>query len=320
MVLSEVHRYWIGFCVAILANIVIAVSDTIRKKAIIRRGYVPPENEDKYVHVKDSVLWISIILLIIGEIINFIAFTFGPTFLVASVGVIAIFITAILWKLYYGENFNCLGWLGLVFSILGLAIMAVNFPRREISMDILELASKLDSSGFIYYVIAVVIVLLVVACYIVPFFGSKCGPVYVIFSLVAYSLVGSIAVVMCKCSGYSAKYLITADDWADNNVLYTALFIVVTLVSICIQEFYMAKFTNSFTSPGLVKAIFFILRTALVGAISNMIFEEWSHVRYLNIVGTALGFVLICIGVLLHPLFSDYNFDQALINEKFQAK
>ncbi|XP_031352269.1 magnesium transporter NIPA1-like [Photinus pyralis] len=321
MILQADDRFWLGFCFAILANVLLAITYTVKKRALTPRHYVSLDEEgEKHIHYKDGVFWAYLILLLISGVVNFVAYSMAPAFLVAATGIVGMFLTSVSFKLYFDEKYNHVSGLGVCFAILGLAIMVLNYPRGEVSMNILDLASLMYTSGFVYYVLVVILLWLITAGFIVPSCQTKNVSVYIIFTLLAYSFIGSATIIACKCAGYSIKYLIIYDEADQTNVLYMLLFLVTMLVGLWIQEYYMGKFSESFSSPGALQAIFFILRTALVAVFSEFLFNEWSHVHGLKIAGASLGFVLICVSALMHPLFSDLSFDDTIIADKFRPK
>lgn len=123
--------------------------------------------------------------------------------------------------------------------------------------------------------------------------------------LLLCSAVGSLTVVFCKGIGVSLRETISGEANDFNNWLLWIL-LILTIFCITMQMNYLNKSLDIFNTS-IVTPVYYVMFTTLVIIASAILFQEWQHMTYDNILGSVCGFLVIIIGILLLNAFRDID-------------
>ena len=82
-------------------------------------------------YLKEPMWWMGLILMVVGEAANFIAYAFAPAILVTPLGALTIIVSAILAHIMLNEKLNVYGMLGCILCINGSISIALHAPPER---------------------------------------------------------------------------------------------------------------------------------------------------------------------------------------------
>lgn len=191
--------------------------------------------------------------------------------------------------------------MGCFLCIIGSTIVVIHSPKKEEIETLSELQNKLTEPLFLSYLILVIFVFFSVVFYLGPKYGSQNVIVY----LLLCSAVGSLTVVFCKGLGVSLRETIAGEANDFNNWLLWIL-LILTVLCIMMQMNYLNKSLDIFNTS-IVTPVYYVMFTTLVIIASAILFQEWQHMTYDNILGSVCGFIVIIVGILLLNAFKDID-------------
>lgn len=153
--------------------------------------------------------------------------------------------------------------------------------------------------GFLCYVVLVIATTILIIFYIGPKYGHRNVVVYVTLC----SAIGSLTVMSCKGLGLALKSTISGQSNELGNWLAWVLLIMVILC-ISMQMNYLNRALDLFNT-GIVTPVYYVLFTSLVITASTILFREWQHLEYPDIIGSLCGFLVVIIAILLLNAFRD---------------
>jgi hypothetical protein len=159
----------------------------------------------------------------------------------------------------------------------------------------------LHSTGFITYVAAVVSISLFIALCIGPRYGHRNVVVYIALC----SAVGSLTVMGCKGLGLALKETLSGQHNEADNWL-TWFFLVTVVLCVTVQMNYLNKALDLFNT-GIVTPVYYVLFTTLVIVASTILFREWQHLSWEDILGNICGFLTVILAIVLLNAFKDMD-------------
>lgn len=120
---------------------------------------------------------------------------FAPASLVTPLGALSVIVAAILSSKFLNEKLNLIGKLGCFLCVIGSTIIVLHSPKETEISDLDLLIEKAKDSTFITYVVIVITVSLIIACYIGPRYKN------VLVYITICSAIGSLTVMSCKGKG-----------------------------------------------------------------------------------------------------------------------
>lgn len=235
----------------------------------------------------------------LGEAANFAAYAFAPASLVTPLGALSVLVAAVLSSKFLNENLNLLGKMGCFLCIIGSTIIVLNSPKAVEVENLDELIDKLKDSAFIIYVLIILASSLFIGIYLAPRYGHKLVVIY----LVLCSGVGSLTVMSCKALGLTIRDQISGKS-NDYGTFLPYILIVITLSFIAIQMNYLNKALDIFNTS-IVTPIYYVIFTTLVILASAILFKEFQHMTFENVLGDICGFLVVIVAVMLLNMFKD---------------
>ncbi|KAI9277187.1 magnesium transporter NIPA-domain-containing protein [Phascolomyces articulosus] len=254
--------------------------------------------------------WTGMILMIVGELCNFIAYSFAPAILVTPLGALSVVISAVLSSFFLKERLTFQGKVGCVQCILGSIVIVLHAPEQGTSDTSIENFKNLMLSvGFLVYLgIAVV-----VSCVLVFYCAPKWGKTNMLVYIGVCSWIGSLSVVFTQAFGASIIHSITISNQFTNWFIY--LILALTVITLVIEVIYLNKALNLFNTA-VVTPTYYVLFTTLTIVSSTVVYRGFDDASGVDITTCVFGFLVICSGVtLLHysrsndmaPFFNDHD-------------
>lgn len=238
----------------------------------------------------------------LGEAANFTAYAFAPASLVTPLGALSVIISAVMASRFLNEKLNLLGKLGCFLCIVGSTIIVIHSPKEKEIENLQVLFEKLQDPGFIFYVICIIGSTIFVAAFIAPRYGHTNVTVY----LFLCSGIGSLTVMSCKALGLAIRDSISATGNNDFATWVPWFLILITITFIAVQMNYLNKALDIFNT-GIVTPIYYVMFTTLVIAASAILFKEFSHMRFDDILGDICGFLVVITAVFMLNAFKDLD-------------
>ncbi|XP_076345061.1 magnesium transporter NIPA2-like isoform X3 [Tachypleus tridentatus] len=284
------QNFYIGLSLAVSSSVFIGASFIIKKKGLLK---ISREGQIRAVAV--------------GEGANFAAYAFAPATLVTPLGALSVLVSALLASKFLGERLNLLGKIGCLLCVLGSTVMVLHAPKEGSVATIEELGEESLQSGFVNYVIFVVVVSFLMISYCVPRYGNS----NVIVHIVICSVIGSLSVMGCKGVGLALRETVAGTNKFTQWITWFCIFSVVICVTV--QMNYLNKALDLFNTS-VVTPIYYVFFTSFVIVASAILFREWGNMSAQDILGTISGFLIIICAIFLLNGFKDWDINLASVN------
>ncbi|CAO3609564.1 unnamed protein product [Mucor hiemalis] len=304
----------IGVALAVASGVFIGSSFVFKKKGLLesieKSGGVAGEG---YTYLKSIMWWSGMILMIVGELCNFIAYAFTQAILVTPLGALSVVISAVLSSIFLKERLSFQGKIGCLQCILGAIMIVLHAPEQSQADTTIETFKHLVLSvGFLVYGGLAIVISLILVFYCGPRWGKKNMLVYISIC----SLIGSISVVFTQGLGSAIVHSITykSENQFKNWFIYVVLGIVI--ITLVIEIVYLNKALNLFNTA-LVTPTYYVIFTTMT-IVSSIVLYRGFDASPVDVATCVLGFLSICSGVaLLHNSKSDLdNASEALLANK----
>ncbi|RUS17407.1 hypothetical protein BC937DRAFT_90010 [Endogone sp. FLAS-F59071] len=282
----------IGISLAIASGVFIGSSFVFKKKGLMDSTKKTGVAGEGHYYLKSGMWWTGMILMIIGELCNFVAYAFTQAILVTPLGALSVVLSAVLSSIFLKERLNFQGKVGCAQCIIGATIIVLHAPENKASETGIDAFEKLALSyGFLIYMSLAIVLSLILIFYMGPRYGKTNMLVYI----TVCSLIGSLSVVCTQGLGAAIVYSITVSNEFNRPFLYILLiFVVVTLLT---EINYLNKALNLFNTS-LVTPIYYVIFTSLTIVASAVLFQGFNSTVQ-DIVTVIAGFLVICSGILL---------------------
>ncbi|XP_047509639.1 magnesium transporter NIPA2 [Pieris napi] len=294
---SEYISYIIGLSLAISSSVFIGISFIVKKKALKRvvlEGNLRASSGG-YSYLKERLWWLGLLTMGIGEGANLLAYAFVPAALVTPLGALSILVTAVLSSKFLGETLHFVGKVGCVLCVIGSIILIVHSPKSDNIKTFSELVVRLGDTLFLSYVFSIIILFMVVKYSLVPKYGKTNITVY----LIICSAIGSLSVVFCKAISLGIRDGINSHE---SDMFIFWLIFIVAIAGIIIQINYLNKSLDIFNS-NIVTPVYYVMFTTLVIVASGILFDEWIYMQIGDIIGCAIGFIILISAVFTLNLY-----------------
>lgn len=221
----------IGIVLAICSGLFIGCSFVFKKLGLLKANVKYHEEAGEgYGYLKNAWWWTGMTLMIIGEVCNFVAYSFTDAILVTPLGALSVVITTILSAIFLKERLSFVGKIGCFSCIVGSVVILLNAPQQSSVATIQEMQCYVISPGFLSYAGVLVVGCAVIALWAGPRYGKKSMLVY----LSVCSLIGGLSVVATQGLGAAILSQINGTDRTQFKhwFLYVLLiFVVATLLT-----------------------------------------------------------------------------------------
>ncbi|XP_038631427.1 magnesium transporter NIPA2 isoform X1 [Scyliorhinus canicula] len=297
------YHFYVGLALAISSSIFIGSSFILKKKGLLRlsgKGVIRA-GQGGHAYLKEWLWWAGLLTMGLGEAANFAAYVFAPATLVTPLGALSVLVSAILSSYFLNERLNLHGKMGCILSILGSTVMVIHAPQEDEVGTLTEMVEKLKDPGFIVFAVCVVSSCLILIVLVAPRYGQKNVLVYILIC----SVIGSLSVSCVKGLGIAIKELFVGHRVLAQPVTWILLGCLIVCVSTQIN--YLNKALDIFNTS-IVTPIYYVFFTTAVMTCSAILFKEWYHMTFDNILGTISGFIIIVLGIFLLHAFKNISF------------
>ncbi|KAI8885537.1 DUF803-domain-containing protein [Backusella circina FSU 941] len=248
-----------------------------------------------YSYLKSTMWWTGMILMIVGELCNFIAYAFTQAILVTPLGALSVVISAVFSSMFLKEKLSFQGKIGCLQCILGAVMIVLHAPEQSSADTSINAFKSLALSvGFLVYAGLASLVSLILVFYCGPRWGKKNMLVYISVC----SLIGSISVVFTQGLGAAVVHSISRrENQFTNWFIYIVLGVVI--ITLVVEIVYLNKALNLFNTA-LVTPTYYVIFTTMT-IVSSIVLYRGFDASPVDVVTCVLGFIGICSGVaLLH--------------------
>lgn len=219
----------VGIVLAIASGFFIGVSFVMKKYGLLKANVKYNEEAGEgYGYLKNAWWWGGMVLMILGEICNFMAYAFVDALLVTPLGALSVVITTILSAIFLKERLSFVGKVGCFLCIIGSVIIALNAPAQSSVRTIQQMQNYVVAPGFLTYAGIVIVGSIFVAWWVAPRYAKKSMLVY----LSICSLVGGLSVVATQGLGAAIITQIEGTPQFNQWFLYVLLvFVIATLLT-----------------------------------------------------------------------------------------
>jgi magnesium transporter len=219
----------VGIGLAIGSGVFIGISFVLKKVGLLKANEKYNEVAGEgYGYLKNSYWWGGMILMILGEVCNFVAYAFVDAILVTPLGALSVVITTILSAIFLKERLSMVGKVACFLCIVGSVVIVMNAPAESSVRNIQEMQHYVIAPGFLSYAGVIIVGSLIAAFYAGPRWGSKNMFVYISIC----SWVGGLSVVATQGLGAGIIAWIGGEPQYREWFLWVLLvFVVMTLLT-----------------------------------------------------------------------------------------
>ncbi|BGP16982.1 hypothetical protein JCM10213_007428 [Rhodosporidiobolus nylandii] len=287
----------IGIVLAVVSGLLIGSSFIFKKKGLLsatkKAGNVAGEGHP---YLKSPMWWTGMIIMILGEVCNLVAYSFADAILVTPMGSIAVVTSGILAHFILQERLTTFGWIGSGLCILGSIIIALNGPQSHEGSDIDEFMKLFIAPGFLAWLGVTIAASVGMIFFVAPKYGKTHMLVYIGIC----SLLGGLSVACTSGLGSAILTAIRGDSsqWKHWFLYFLLVFCVVTLL---LEVNYLNKALELF-STAMVTPVYFVVFTSCSIATTIILHKGFGGSTVAQIVTLILGFLVICLGITLLQL------------------
>ncbi|KAH6599860.1 hypothetical protein BASA50_002731 [Batrachochytrium salamandrivorans] len=288
----ETEKY-VGLALALASSVLIGTSFIITKKGLmdsaLTNGGRVGEGFD---YLKSPMWWAGTSTMILGEVANFLAYSFAPAILVTPLGAGSIFVSAILSSVFLNETLGRDGIIGCALCVLGSLVVILHSPEEDAIETVDDVFRHFVRPGFMTYIVLVAAISLYLIYYVGPRYGKRNMIVYISIC----SLVGSISVMAVKGFAVAVKLTFAGD----NQLLHISTWVFGLTVLLCAmtQINYFNKALDLF-STNRVTPIYYVFFTTATIVASIILSEGVKRSTPVEMMSVLAGFSTIFIGVFM---------------------
>ncbi|KAG0042768.1 hypothetical protein BGZ83_012205 [Gryganskiella cystojenkinii] len=282
----------VGLSLAIGSGLLIGSSFVFKKKGLInctKNGMLAGEG---HAYLKSTMWWTGMLMMVAGEVCNFVAYAFVQPILVTPLGALSVVICAILSSMFLRERLSMQGKVGCALCIVGATIIVLHAPEQTSVKTIQEFKHYMIQPLFLCWMILIIAASLA----LILKAGPKWGKEHMMIYIGVCSLIGSLSVVSTQGLGAAIVHNISTGENQFNNwfIYFVIVFMVVTLLT---EINYLNKALNLFNTA-MVTPTYYVTFTSTTIITSAILYQGFAA-SVVSILTVCLGFLVICGGVLL---------------------
>jgi magnesium transporter len=285
----------LGIALAVGSGVLIGASFVFKKKGLIasQKKYNTQAGESMQ-YLKSPLWWTGMTMMILGEILNLIAYAVTSAVLVTPLGALSVVISAILSSIFLKEKLTLFGKIGCFLCIVGSTVIALNGPEQHAAGEIKEFQKMFLSVGFLVWGGICIAASLGLIFFVAPRFGKK----YMLVYISVCSLIGGLSVSTISGVGSAIVLSIQGVNQFKHWFLYFLIgFVIITLLT---EIVYLNKALELFNTA-MVTPTYYVLFT-FATLVTSIILFQGLDASAVQIVTIVLGFLTICAGITLLQL------------------
>ncbi|KAI5480127.1 hypothetical protein MNV49_001787 [Pseudohyphozyma bogoriensis] len=223
--------------------------------------------------------------MIIGEILNLVAYAFTEAILVTPLGALSVVVSAILSSIFLKEKLTLFGKVGCFLCFVGATIIALNGPQEKSTSTIPEFQALFFSVGFL----ACADVLIVGSLCLIFFVAPKYGKTHMVVYISICSMIGVLSVVGIQGLGSS----ILTSIRGNNQFKYWFMYFLIGLVIITLltEISYLNK-ALELHNTSMVIPIYYVLFTTCTLVTSAILYQGFKA-SAIEVFTVVMGFLVI---------------------------
>ncbi|KAF9935345.1 hypothetical protein FBU30_003135 [Linnemannia zychae] len=247
-------------------------------------------------YLQSKAWWIGMILMILGECGNFMAYGYAQASIIAPLGTVALISNVILAPLMLREPFRRRDLLGIVIAIIGTVVVVVNSKENEIKLTPETMVAALLQTQFIVYFILTCIALGV----LIPL-SETIGSEYIFIDLSIVAIFGGYTVLATK--GVSSLLSLSFYKMFTYPISYLLVFVLVSTAVLQIK--FLNRSLQRFDSTQVIPTQFVLFTTsAIIG--SGILYNDFDEMDF----NKGLHFLTGCCMTFLGVYFITSNRDK----------
>ncbi|KAL8706584.1 MAG: hypothetical protein Q9201_000397 [Fulgogasparrea decipioides] len=287
----------VGLSLAVASGLFIGSSFVLKKTGLLKANVKYKEEAGEgYGYLKNAFWWTGMTLMIIGEICNFVAYSFVDAILVTPLGALSVVVCTILSAIFLKERLSFVGKVGCFMCIIGSVVIVLNAPEHSAVADIQAMQKFVIAPGFLSYAGVIIVGCVFIALWVGPRYGKKSMLVY----LSICSLIGGLSVVATQGLGSAIVAQIRGGVESQFKQWFLYVLFVFVVVTLLTEIVYLNKALNIFNAA-LVTPTYYVFFTSSTIVTSAVLFRGFAG-DIKSIVTVILGFLQICAGVVLLQL------------------
>ncbi|KAK7958635.1 hypothetical protein PG988_013483 [Apiospora saccharicola] len=287
----------IGICLAIASGLFIGCSFVLKKVGLLKANekYEQAAGEG-YGYLKNFHWWAGMILMIIGEICNFVAYAFTDAILVTPLGALSVVITTVLSAIFLKERLSMVGKVACFLCIVGSVVIVMNAPAESSVANIQEMQKYVIAPGFLSYAGVIIVGSAITAFYAGPRWGKKNMLVYISIC----SWVGGLSVVATQGLGAAIVAQVQGTSGSQFKHWFLYVLFVFVIGTLLTEIIFLNKALNLYNAA-MVTPTYYVYFTSTTIITSAVLFQGFKGTAS-SIVTVVMGFLTICSGVVLLQL------------------
>ncbi|CAG8433534.1 6731_t:CDS:2 [Ambispora gerdemannii] len=257
-----------------------------------------PETDD-YLYLHSKAWWLGVLLMLTGEVGNFIAYAFAPASLVAPLGTVALISNVILAPMMLKETFRKQDLLGVAIAIIGAIVVVINSKTDEVKLDpVAIIAAMSKTNSLIYFGITIFTIVCLMSV------SDKIGPHFILVDLSLVALFGGYTVLSTKAisSMLTMTFVLMFEAWITWFLLFV---LIVTAVA---QIKYLNKALQRFDSTQVIPTQFVLFTmSAIIG--SALLYNDFAEMGFLK----GLYFLAGCLSTFIGVYFITSNRNKSVL-------
>ncbi|ODA84165.1 hypothetical protein RJ55_02683 [Drechmeria coniospora] len=285
----------VGISLAIGSGLFIGTSFVLKKVGLLKANEKYNEVAGEgYGYLRNAFWWSGMILMIVGEVCNFVAYAFTDAILVTPLGALSVVITTVLSAVFLKERLSMVGKVSCFLCIVGTVVIVMNAPQESSVANISAMQDYFIQPGFLTYAGLILVGSAVAAFYAGPRWGKKNMLVYISIC----SWIGGLSVVSTQGLGAAIIAWIGGEPEYKHWFLWVLfVFVIGTLLT---EIVFLNKALNLFNAA-IVTPTYYVYFTSTTIITSTILFRGFKGTPT-SIVTVVMGFLTICSGVVLLQL------------------
>ncbi|TPX33060.1 hypothetical protein SeMB42_g07525 [Synchytrium endobioticum] len=289
----------IGIILAVSSGVFIGTSFIFTKKALIATADLRSDAK-RHPYLNSPLWWVGMVLTVLGEVFNLVAYAFAPAILVTPLGAVSVVVAAFLSNIFLKEYLSFSGKIGALQCLLGATLVVLHAPVTTPTQTIAEVWYYIRGVGFLIYAIICIIAVATLIFYCGPRWGERQPIVYI----GVCSIVGSFVVLAVQGFGSAVVYSFanwsTANQFLDPGLYGLLAFVIATVI---IQINFLNKALHHF-STSVVTPVYYVCFTTMTLISSSILFNGFNPEGFISGVTLVVGWLVIVSGVALLFNFS----------------
>ena len=270
----------------------------------------PTSTDDNIPVYCKLIWWQGILSLVIGEVLQIVAYKYAPTTLVAPLGAFRVIVSTTLSKYMLDEKVNESTISGIITTILGATLIVFHAPTEEENRDLTE-TIKNTSNLFNFYFLALILYSLFGAYKVEVLKGQKKlnenasvhppGPNSSFITSLKSQISFYSIIETCALGGISVMCtkLMTMLKLDVSSLHLGTLFIVFLLIASAPIQIYYVNNALAVDQASKVTPIKFAGTNILIVIGSVLLFNEWAVLSGTDIIGMLCGLLVVICGIRL---------------------